>query len=76
MIDDAMEQVLRVKRAREAEWLALEGVAAVGVGLVTDGRPGVVVSVESDTARLRGRIPAEVDGVPVEIRVSGPMRAG
>jgi hypothetical protein len=62
-----------VKRACEADWLAVPGVVAVGVGTLADGRIGVVISVAGDGARAR--IPAEVDGVPVEVAVTGTPRA-
>lgn len=68
-------RAVEVKRKHEKAWLAVRGVVAVGVGQGADTAPCIVVSVESDPERIRREIPAEVEGVPVEIRVSGPMRA-
>ena len=71
----SLEEVRGVKARREREWLALEGVVAVGVG-VTDRRgPGILVSVLELTGDLRERIPRRVEGVPVEIRETGELRA-
>lgn len=76
-MSDMMAWIRGVKRRHEARWLALKGVVAVGIGLLGDGSTGIVVSVEADSERerLRQEIPAEVDGVPVELRVTGPVRA-
>lgn len=74
-MSEETERAKRVKRENEARWLGLEGVVAVGVGQTADGRPAVVVSVRADDARLRRALPAQVDGVPVEVRVSGDLRA-
>lgn len=73
-MSDETERARRVKRENEARWLALEGVVAVGIGTV-GGRPGIVVSVRADSPRLRRELPSEVEGVPVEVRVSGDLRA-
>jgi hypothetical protein len=64
-----------VRSAHEATWLAIEGVVAVGIGVLADGSHGIVVSVERDSERVRREVLAVVPGVPVEIRVSGPAEA-
>jgi hypothetical protein len=74
-MSDELERAKRVKREHESRWLSLDGVVAVGVGQTADGRPAVVVSVRADSARLRRALPERVDGVPVEVRVSGDLRA-
>jgi hypothetical protein len=69
------ERARQVKRTYEDRWLALEGVVAVGIGQDERGEPSIVVSVEADGERFRRWIPERVDGVRVEIRVTGPMQA-
>ncbi|HET8764885.1 MAG TPA: hypothetical protein VFM52_06665 [Rhodanobacter sp.] len=64
-----------VKQVHEAHWLAQAGVVAVGIGQAADGRPAIVVSVERDDDAIRQLIPTQVDGVPVELRLAGPIRA-
>jgi hypothetical protein len=64
-----------LKRKHEGRWLALKGVVAVGLARGEDGAPRIGVAVERDTEGIRRRIPACVDGIPVEIRLTGPMGA-
>lgn len=71
----SLEEIRAVKRAHEARWLALDEVVAVGLGRTDDGRDAIVVSVRSDTGEVRERVPEAVDGVPVEVRVVGDLRA-
>lgn len=72
---ESLDRVRAVKQRHEARWLALAGVTAVGIGRGADGDPQIVVSLAAESARIRREIPEEVEGVPVEIRVSGPLRA-
>ena len=69
----SMNQVLQVKRRYEKTWLAIDGVVAVGIGSTADNRTAIVVSVTDTVARLRTRIPQAVEGVPVEVRTTGPL---
>jgi hypothetical protein len=70
-----VDQLKAVKSAHEAEWLAIEGVVAVGIGSGVDGSPCIVISVEHDSPRVQREVLARVPGVPVEIRVIGTPRA-
>ncbi|MGI9179289.1 MAG: hypothetical protein ACR2H9_02075 [Longimicrobiaceae bacterium] len=72
---ESLERVRAIKRAHEQRWLTLAGVVAVGIGQRADGSPQIIVSAETDSARIRREIPEQVEGVPVEIRVTGPLRA-
>lgn len=72
----SLERIREVKARREGEWLALEGVVAVGIGRTAERGTGLLVSVEEVTPSLRERIPREVEGVPVEVRETGTIRAG
>jgi hypothetical protein len=63
----AIERVL----ARHAsQWMAIPGVVGTGIG-VSHGTRCITVLVAESTPELRRRIPAEVEGFPVEIVVSG-----
>lgn len=75
-MSDMLARIRAVKQSHEARWLALKGVVAVGIGLLGDGGTGIVVSIETDgeRERLEREIPAEIQGVPVELRVTGPVR--
>jgi hypothetical protein len=68
---DSVAQVL----ARHTERLmALPGV--VGTAESTcGGRPCILVLVARKTPELEHLIPAELEGIPVEVRETGPIRA-
>lgn len=69
-----MDEIREVKARHEGEWLSLEEVVAVGIGRTEDRGTGIIVSIREGNGGLRGRIPREVDGVPVELRETGDIR--
>jgi hypothetical protein len=79
-----IERVKTVKAAYEKELLAKANVVGVGVGLrqqrgkVTD-QVCIVVSVRQKVPHEQlsphDRIPAQIEGVPVDVQVSGEIRA-
>lgn len=71
----SLEQVRALKRANEERWLALPGVVGVGIGRGPDGGYRLLVSIDAGNAHSRREIPEEVEGVAVEIRITGPVRA-
>jgi hypothetical protein len=77
-VASAAEAVAKANRAKNRHSEALfanTGVVGHGVGLKKDGQAVVEVYVEADTPQTRGRIPAALDGVPVEVVVTGPAMA-
>lgn len=81
----AADRAQAVKTAHSAGLLALPNVVGVGLGLMRpDGNRGdeigLVVLVErivpEETLAPEDRIPAEIDGVPVEVRLTGKVTAG
>lgn len=75
MSDVELERIKEVKRKYEQQWLALADVVAVGIGTLTSGKTGLIVSVKEGTEKLRALIPQKVDEVEVEVRVTGELRA-
>jgi hypothetical protein len=80
-----LERARAVKRAHEDELMALPNVVAVGVGLRSVGgqatdQIAIVVSVVQklppDDLDPADRIPAEIDGVPVDVQQTGLLTAG
>ena len=53
--------------------IGIEGVAGTAIGL-KGGKACVKVYLERDDARLRSRVPRSVDGVRVEVEVTGKVR--
>lgn len=63
-----------LRRAIETASERLAGIVeGVGQGTTADGRPAVAVMVAH--AGLEGRIPAEIEGFPVEVIVTGAFQA-
>ena len=81
---DALDSVRRVKADHEAEILAKPNVIGVGVGLVrragrSTAQIGIIVMVERKVpgAELAPaqRVPAEIEGVRVDVQEVGEVRA-
>lgn len=53
--------------------MAIPGVAGTGEGREGD-RPALLVLVVRDTPALRARLPREIEGYPIVIRVTGEVR--
>jgi hypothetical protein len=85
MVDEEeLERVRRIRSEHEAEILAKANVVGVGIGLSSapeemGSEVVIVVSVthKVPTAQLNAsdRVPRELDGVPVEVRAVGQVRA-
>ncbi|HMK07758.1 MAG TPA: hypothetical protein VK449_01885 [Anaerolineales bacterium] len=83
--DEATRRALRAKQAHEAALLAKANVLGVGVGLRQRSGRGVqqvtivvLVRQKVPLAQLAppDRIPAEIDGVPIDVQEVGEVRAG
>lgn len=60
--------------ANSAAILGLEDVVAIGQARCDDV-PCIRVLLASDNSDTRAKLPAEIDGVPVSVEVSGAFRA-
>lgn len=77
---DRAKAASEVLSRHAAEIEAIPGVVGHGVGLVGDpaeGRVGIGILALDDAAaaRIRQAIPDPLDGIPVEVKVTGPIRA-
>jgi hypothetical protein len=70
-----MGKVLKIKRIYEDIWLGLDKVTAVGTGMTKDGRPALIISLSSDDQATKDIFPAQVEGIPIEFRISGEPEA-
>lgn len=52
--------------------IGMKGVAGTAIG-TRGGKPCIKVYLESDDRALRRKLPRRVDGVPVEVEVTGKM---
>jgi hypothetical protein len=75
-MDSAMIKAFEIRERYEKIWMALENVTAVGTGMTSDGRTGIIISMEKDDIVTKNIFPPEIEGVPVELRISGNIDAG
>lgn len=69
------QKAKQVKRDYEKKWLSIEGVTAVGVGLINDKDIGIIISVKSTLGKIRSQIPSEIEGIPIQIQETGEFKA-
>ena len=84
MSDQSIQRALEVKRRHEQELMRKANVVAVGIGYRTQGgqqtqEVAIVVSVKNKVSlsklKADDRIPAAIEGVPVDVVETGVIRA-
>lgn len=55
--------------------MGLERVTAVGTGITSNGKPGIIISLDKEDSATRNIFPPEIEGVPVEVRIAGKIDA-
>ncbi len=75
MVEKSYQTLKAIKQKVEKEWLKIPDVVAVGIGKTEDGKAGIIVSVKEISLEVETSIPSQVEGVPVEIRITGPIQA-
>lgn len=73
-VDVDTKSIEEVLREQTPGLMAVRGVTGTGLG-ECDGAPCVVVFVATDSPELREALPDTLDGHPVDVRVSGEVRA-
>lgn len=72
-MNNIQAKALRIKRQYQMEWLSLEGVTAVGLGQIGESM-GIIISMEDEKHKKQTLIPTEIEGIPIKVEVSGPVR--
>ncbi len=70
-----MKSIKEVKRSYEAELLALPDVVSVGIGKGEEGSAAIIVGLAKPNPKTKARIPENIDGYPVIVRLTGAIRA-
>lgn len=68
-----VQAVMKIQDRHAPGLLANPGVVGVATGAAADGRPGILLLVESFDAIRGARVPAVLEGVPVMVRVTGKI---
>jgi len=53
----------------------MKGVVSVGIGQDKEGKPLIVVGLDSPQAQTVVKLPKELEGFPVRVEVIGPVKA-
>lgn len=72
---DLFKKAKQLKQQHQREWLAMKDVMGVGIGKTPDNQICIIISVRTNAAGIRNRIPTTLEGVPIEIQASGKFRA-
>jgi hypothetical protein len=77
LMDPRRVEVLReVQERNENRVLAIPGVVGIGIGPTQDGKGlAFIVYVEKLTPEMRGRLPVDIEGIPVRLYESGIIKA-
>ena len=70
----AVKSIEEVIREHARELMSIPGVVGVGQGLC-DGKSCIKIFVAGKTAEMEQKIPSVLDGFPVVIEVTGPIKA-
>ena len=70
-----LEHALQVRADHEDELFDIPGVWGSGIGADASGNPVIRVYVESAAQSVDHPIPADIEGLPVQIVVTGPIQA-
>lgn len=72
-MEDSVSKATGIIKLYEKLWLELENVTGVGTGKTKEGRTCLVISLSEDNQATRDIFPAEIEGIPVEFRISGEI---
>ena len=70
-----LRPLTQVLAAHTPELMKLPGVVGTAEARMGDGRPCVLVLVERMTLELKRDLPKSLEGWPVRVEASGPLRA-
>lgn len=72
---DMHSSIKEVKSRHEARLLQLPDVVSVGIGRDENGNPAIIVGLNHSNPATESRLPAELEGYPVRLRIVGEIKA-
>jgi hypothetical protein len=72
-VTDSPKPIAEVLAEHTPEWMKIPGVTGTGEGL-KDGKPAILILVDSLTDSLKAQLPRVSEGYPVVITVTGRVR--
>ncbi len=70
-----VEKIKQIKRQFDKKWLAHPAVVSTGIGNLSSGRMGIIVSVLKIDTDVINFFPDIIEGVPIELRVTDTIKA-
>ncbi len=70
-----LEALKQIKRKYEKKWLAHPAAVSVGIGNLSSGRMGIIISVLKIDTDVINFFPDIIEGVPIELRVTDTPKA-
>jgi len=69
------DKIKRVKRRYEKKWLAHPAAVGIGIGKLSSGRMGIIISVLKIDTDVINFFPDSIDDVPIELQVTDIIQA-
>jgi hypothetical protein len=67
--------IQEAKKQHEQRFLELPGVVSVGIGLDANGNQAIIIGLDALNPEVEAKIPAQLEGFPVVLRIIGPIKA-
>lgn len=67
--------IQEVKARHAGKLMALPGVVSVGIGRTPEGAPCIIVGLDGPRPETVKRLPQTLEGHPVLVKETGPIRA-
>ncbi len=72
-MDYNIRKAKKIINRYEQIWMGLKNVSSIGTGKTSEGRLCIVISLSGDDPKTRRIFPAEIEGIPVEVRIIGKV---
>lgn len=72
---ESLDKIKEVKRKFEKEWLTHPAVVGVGIGILSTGRMGLIISVLKADKTVAGFFPKATEGISIEVQETGKIEA-
>ena len=67
--------IQEVKAKHEDGLLAMPGVVSVGIGRDPEGQSIIIVGLDGPRPKTVKKLPKQLDGYPVQVKIIGPVKA-
>lgn len=74
-MENEIQHIKNIKKQYEHTLLKVKNVVAVGIGMTSDQRNGIIISVVKESQKTRSKIPNQIEGIPVEVKITGKIKA-